>query len=104
MNMFDATRPIKLLDFLATFMKAVDVLGKSDAVAVWVFAFYIEGNDKDTYISQMDPDPKIRGTLLSKTWPIVVNMLIERFLSDDFLKEAHDEFMNAAQHHSEKDM
>ncbi len=104
MEKFDATRPIKLLDFLATFKEAVDALGKSEAVAVRVLAFFLEGDAKDAYMAQMAPGTRSRGTPLSMTWPYVINMLLERFLSDDVLEEAHDEVTRAVQRDREDEM
>ena len=94
---YDGSDPVGLIDFLCNIKDGVDSLGKSEAVAVRVLSYFLIGPAKDAYTSQVSPSTKKNVSPLSGTWPFVVNALLERFLTRDVLREAHDRVVNARQ-------
>ena len=94
---FDGSEPIDLIDFLCTMKEGMDALGKSEAVAVRVLSYFLTGAPKDVYVGQVSPSTKKRVSPLAGTWPFVVHALLQRFLTRDVLREAHDKVVNARQ-------
>ena len=54
-SVYDGTIGIDLLQFLSSFKEGMDTLQQSQATAVRVLAFFLHGDDKDTYQAQVSP-------------------------------------------------
>ena len=94
---FDGTDPLKLFEFLSVFKRAMNDLGKSEAVAVRGLSYFLDGDAMDTYNVQMTSDLAYVDGQETATWPHVVNSLLSTFITDDLLQTAYDEVVQARQ-------
>ena len=97
---FTGKKPITLLSFLATLREGFNHLYVSEAIAVSLISFYLEGTAKSVYTAQTRSGARTTG-VLSKTWPHVVQTLIKRFLTDDVLHTAYDAVTTVTQKSNE---
>ena len=106
---FNGTNPIKLLSYFAEFRNVFDALGVPEVAAVRSLHFLLEGEVRTFYESFA-----ARGTLsatrsLEFTWPhvlhalLVEHALLDRYLTDFELQEAHDRVTLISQRRAEDD-
>ena len=101
---FDGTVPIELLPFLTTFSKALFKMNKSEGVAVRVLSYFLRDEALGVYETQSSPGSYDLHNELHATYPYVVQSLIEHFLTDDVLQDAHSEVALARQRPTEDEM
>ena len=94
---YDGSDPLALFEFLSIFKKAMNDLGKSEAVAVRVFSYFVTDEAEDQYDSQMTADLALSDGQATDTWPHVVNRLIHTFITDDVLQDAYNDVIRAQQ-------
>ena len=93
----DGSDPIRLIEFLSVFKRAMDGMGKDEGVAVRVVSYFLEDELENAYDSHMTIDCASTDGQDTTTWPHLVHMLLDNFISDDFLQEAYDEVTRAIQ-------
>ena len=97
----DGSDPIRLLEFLSVFKRAMDNMGKNEGVAVRIVSYFLEDEMESAYDSHMTTDCAATDGQDTTTWPYVVHMLIDTFITDDILQEAYDEATRARQQDDE---
>ena len=95
LSVFDGTDPIELLEFLSTYKKAMNGMQKSEAIAVRALTYFLEGVADEAYETHMSPG--VGGDDDTCTWPHVVHMLLDTFLTDENLQIAYDHVIRARQ-------
>ena len=99
--MFDGTKPIKLLEFLATVREGFNALRASEALAVLSLAYYLECQAKTHYTVLTTPGVRTTTSILGGTWQALVDSFIKRYLTDDILQAAYDKITDAKQKQDE---
>ena len=97
LEVFDGSDPMKLFEFLATYKRAMDDMGKSEAVAVRALDGFLEEDSLDAYKMQMTSDISFVDGQDTTTWPHVVNCLLSTFITDELLQSAYNEVVQARQ-------
>ena len=98
---FDATDPMKLFEFLSIYKRAMNDMGKSEAVAVRALTHFLDEDAKDAYNMQMTSDLSFSDGQDVTTWSHVVNCLLSTFITDDLLQTAYNEVIQARQRQKE---
>ena len=100
---FDGKKPISLLTFLSQVREGLNALGFVEAAAVRVLAFLLDGDAKSFYDSVTMTGTRSQNTNRTYTWPYVVHLLIDRYLTDTELQDAYDRVTLIAQSPNEKE-
>ena len=87
-QVFDGTKPISLLEFLATFKEGFNDLRASEALAVLSLASYLDGQAKTHYKALTTPGVRTTTSILGGTWPAFVDSFIKRYITGDILQLA----------------
>lgn len=88
---FTGELPIQLLSLFSTMKNALDTTGASEASGMRVITYLIEEKARDVHQEQPssdseDPEEELFERKTSCTWAHLVDALIRRFLSGDFLQ------------------
>ena len=100
-QVFDGTKPFKLLEFLATVREGFNALRASESLAVLALAYYLDGQAKTHYTALTTPGVRTTTSILGGTWPALVDSFIKRYLTDDILQAAYDKITDAKQKQDE---
>ena len=93
---FTGKKPISLLRFLRDFRQAADGVRLSEGAAVTTISWFLESDALKVYSTQAFSG--IRRTMnATTTWPLIVNTLLERYLTDEILGDAYTKVTTAIQ-------
>jgi len=85
-NIFDGKRPVAILNFLASFKKALDGERIPEAGALQILPHFLDGSPKDIYEGMMDDANAGCGGF--STWPHAVQFLLESYATNENIQQA----------------
>lgn len=93
---FDGTHPLALLTFFREFRRALNAMGLSEGAAVHLLSYVLVKGPLQVY-SQFTFAGIRSSSRTPICWASVVNTMLERYISDDVIADAHGRVMNARQ-------
>ena len=104
---FSGDDPIAIIDFLQRFKIACDQNGFSEGAAMWLFQFYLKGQAATLLHSRMQGNTMAveeDQTEMLRTYPEVVNYLLETYATDEVIQEAYAEVLSYRQRPSQPEL
>ena len=88
-NIFDGKRPVAILNFLASFKRALDGEFIPEAAALQITPHFLDGHPHDVFQAMIDDANAGFGGF--NTWPHAVQFLLETYATDANIEDAIDE-------------
>ena len=101
---FDGSEPIAFLNFITTFREALNGFNLSEGIGVRMMSYFLELDAETAYETQVSPGTVVEGSAMAGTWPHVVNMFLQRYLTDEVLQAAYDKVTRATQNPGEDEL
>ena len=100
---YNGKNPLALLTFLRELRQALNGVGLSEGAATRTISWFLEDNALQVY-SQHTHSGIRATTAVNICWATVVNALLERYLTDDVIADAHNRVITAAQDTAETEL
>ena len=98
---FSGSDGMLLFAFLSELVEAFNDQSISEGTAVHTLAAYLSDQARSTYDSHVRPGRSTQASRLRATWPYVVHALLERFVTDELLRNEHRVISDAKQNTDE---
>lgn len=98
---FSGSNGLILFPFLSDLLEALKAYMVSEGAAVHTFASYFSDQARSMFESHVQLERSTQLTRLRVSWPYVVQALLERFITDEMLRDEHRVISDAQQRRNE---